>query len=658
MPNSQKLPLKAPSARWLVRAIREYSFLAFSLLALVMGLGFSAMGFGANFTNTAWAAGAAVGLFLALRWLVRAIREGEFGSDSLAVISIVATGITNEWLAASVISVMLASGRALEQWAEGRAKNQLAALLARAPQTAHRLSADGLVKDIALAEVAIGDKLLVKSGEVVPIDGLLTTEGTFDESALTGEPMPKWRAAGQEVSSGVLNSQAGVEMTAIRTAADSTYSGLIRLVEQAAAESANSVRLANRWAFIFVPFALALASATWLITGDYAPAVAVIVAATPCPLILAVPVAIIAGMSKASSRGAVIKGGAALEALARVETVLLDKTGTLTHGGPKVAAIAVAPGADADEVLALAASLEQSSPHVVAAAIIAEAKTRDLILVRAIDVTEEHGRGLAGHINGKRVEVGQPETTLPAWATAGLTDGRNLPTLLVAVTIDGQLKAVLGLDDPVRAESRATISALRKLGVTKILLVSGDRRATAQAVADEVGIDSVHAECNPEDKLRIVSAEMATAHGTVAAVGDGINDAPALAAASVGVAMGARGATAASEAADVVIIEDSLSHLATAIDIAQGARRRALQASGFGMSLAVGAMLLASIGTLDATASAVAQEFIDAGAILWALVPTRDRIQLGLGGKAETSGNRETSGKRDTSGNRKSRANL
>lgn len=633
MVNAQNSAPKLALLPGLMRQLREYSFLAFSLAALGMGLGFSAMGFGANFTNTAWAAGAAVGLFLAVRWLVRAIREGEFGSDSLAVISILATGLTNEWLAAAVISVMLASGRALEQWAEGRAKNQLAALLARAPQTAHRLAADGLVKDVVLAEVAVGDKLLVKSGEVVPIDGLLETEGTFDESALTGEPMPKWRAVGQEVSSGVLNSGGGIELTAIRTAADSTYSGLIRLVEQAQADSANSVRLANRWAFIFVPFALVLAGATWLITGDYAPAVAVIVAATPCPLILAVPVAIIAGMSKASTHGAVIKGGAALEALARVETVLLDKTGTLTHGGPRVAAISFAPGADQDEVLALAASLEQSSPHVVAAAIIAEAKTRGLTLGRATEVVEEHGRGLAGRIGSKWVEVGQPETTLPTWATSQLTQKRDLPTLLVAVTIDDQLKAVIGLDDPVRSESRVTIAALRKLGVSKIMLVSGDRRATAQAVADEVGIDTVHAECKPEDKLRIVIAEMAAARGTVVAVGDGINDAPALAAATVGVAMGARGATAASEAADVVIIEDSLSHLATAIDIAQGARRRALQASGFGMSLAVAAMVLASIGLLDATASAVTQEFIDAGAILWALVPARGRIKLESRGK-------------------------
>lgn len=600
---------------YMVKRLSGYSFLIVTVATLIFGLVLS----GANplAANLSWIFGAGIGFALATGWLIRAIRNREFGSDALAVISILATVLTGEFLAASVISVMLASGRALERWAEGRARHQLEALLARAPRVAHRLSANGL-DDVLLAQVAIGDRLLVRGGEVVPIDGTLQTEGTFDESALTGEPLPRWRAAGETVASGVLNAHGEVELITTQTAESSTYENLIRLVQQAQATSANGVRLANVWAVRFVPFALLLSIGTWVVTGKLSAAVAVIVAATPCPLILAVPVAIIAGMSKSAANGAIIKGGAALEQLASAETVLLDKTGTLTRGGPEIADIALAPGATEAEVLALAGSLEQSSPHVVARTIVAAAKNRNLELTRASNVVEQHGIGLTGTVDGKQVEVGQPRGGLPEWCNFN-------HSLLVYIWVDEKLQAVLGLDDPVREESANTIASMRRMGINRILIISGDRKATADAVGQAVGADEVHAECSPEDKLRIVRAE--SEHGKVIAVGDGINDAPALAAAAVGVAMGARGSTAASEAADVVIVEDSIKHLATAINIAKQARARALQSSGVGMSLAIAAMLAASVGFTNATESAVLQEFIDAAAILWALVPSRNRIE-------------------------------
>ena len=602
------------------KALRNnYLLLLFTMVALGAGL----IG---KFTGqqplslVAFAIGAAVGLALSISLLVAAIRHGEFGSDVLALISIIATALTNEWLAASVIAVMLAGGRALESWAEGRARGQLEALLARAPRIAHQLDSNGEVREVELAEVKIGAYLLVRSGEVVPIDGTLTSDGTFDESALTGEPMPQFRVAGDSISSGVLNSGGEVELLATNTAEDSTYSHLIRLVAQAQAGSANGVRIANKWAVRFVPFAISLAGVAWLISGQVSNAVAVIVAATPCPLILAVPVAIIAGMSKASTRGAIVKGGAALESLARVKTVLLDKTGTLTQGGPEITSINFAPGVSENHVLTLAASLEQSSPHVVAKAIVLEAKRRGLRLARATEVSEEHGTGLVGRVGESVVYVGQPLHSLPDWA-------KHDHSLTVAVSIDDNLAAVFGLDDPLRSEALDTIKDLRTLGVSRIAMMSGDRKETAESVAREIGLDEVFAECKPEDKLTIVHDEMKATSGTVIAVGDGINDAPALAAASVGVAMGARGATAASEAADVVIVEDSIAHLADAIDIAQGARNRALQAAGVGMTLATAAMLLGAFGLFSATASAVTQEFIDAAAILWALVPSASRIR-------------------------------
>lgn len=597
--------------------ITEYSFLIISLASLTAGLTLQSLS--PEYAWLAFAFGAAVGLIIAINWVVLAIKQREFGSDSLAVIAISATAITDEWLAASVISVMLATGRALEKWAEGRARKQLEALIERAPSTANRIGANNLVEQIPVDQVQIGDRILVRSGEVVPIDGSLLTPGTFDESALTGEPIPQPLTPGEEVESGVVNASGSVEMRAMRSASNSTYANLIRLVKSSSANSASGVRIANKWAIFFVPFSLAFSLLTWLITGEVDRAVAVIVAATPCPLILAVPVALISGMSRASARGAIIKGGAALEKLAKAKTVLVDKTGTLTHGGPAVTEVVVAPGRNQDEILALVASLEQHSPHVVAKALVSKAVSMKLELLPATEVSERPGEGIQGFVAGKKVVIRQPQTPLPAWSPAS-------HALLVAVEVDGDLVAILGLDDPVRDEAKQTIEVLRMLGIERILLVSGDREETSKNVGQLVGVDEVHFKCSPDDKLKIVEKELKRSPSGVVFAGDGINDAPALTLASAGVAMGAHGTTAASESADVVIVEDSIKQLAIAIDIAKGASLRAKQAAGGGMSLAMVAMVAAAFGLLDATGSAVAQEFIDIAAILWALMPTKKRV--------------------------------
>lgn len=589
----------------------DYLLLAVTIGALIAGLIFGEASTAGKYSL---AVGAIVGLGLSIALLVAAMRHGEFGSDLLALVSITATMLTNKWLAASVIAVMLATGRALERWAEGRARFQLEALLARAPRIAHLINEHGNPVDVPLEQIKLGDKLLIRSGEVVPIDGTLQDAATFDTSALTGEPIPEFFENGREVPSGVLNVGGQTFLITTRTAADSTYSALVRLVQQASAQNATGVRIANKWAVRFVPFAMIVALATWLVSGSVDQAVAVIVAATPCPLILAVPVAIISGMSRAAANGAIVKGGAALEQLAMAKTVLLDKTGTLTHGGPKISQMLFAPGSDESETLRLAASLEQSSPHIVAKAIVEQAIARDFKLDVASQVHEDHGHGVSGKVNGRQVRVGQPGGVLPDWASTN-------SALAVAIEIDGELMAIIGLDDPLRTDAMATVNLIRELGVERVLLVSGDRKTTAEKIGAEVGVDQVFAECKPEDKLAIVRAEMKVSTGSVIAVGDGINDAPALAAASVGVAMGAKGSTAASEAADVVIIEDSIKHLAIAISVAKGSRGRALQAAGIGMALSTVAMLFAAIGLLDATASALTQELIDTASILWALVP-------------------------------------
>lgn len=613
--------LLTPSCvQWQNRIVKSflprYWFLLVTVVGLLGGLGLSQS---SGLQWLPWAASAAVGFGLSLRWFIDALKNKSFGSDVLAVVSILATAVIGEWLAAAVISLMLASGRALETWAEGRAHSKLESLLKRAPQSVHVFAANGNPITVGIAEVPVGTRILVKSGEVVPLDGTLVTVGTFDESALTGEPLPVFREAGEEVASGVVNSDGSVELITTQNSQSSTYAGLIRLVQQAKADSAVAVRLANKWAVRFVPFALLLSVGTWLVTRNVDAAVAVVVAATPCPLILAVPVAIIAGMSKAASKGAIIKGGAALEQLARTKVILLDKTGTLTHGGPRVTSEWFAPGADGLETMSLAASLEQSSPHVVAKSVIGYAVARGAQLTHAQNVREDHGLGLSGTVVGKTVYVGQPKGEIPEWCLAD--EG-----LLVAIYIGGELAGILGLDDPIRDESTHTVARLKSLKVDRVVLVSGDRSGTVEKVAKQVGANDYFAECTPAAKLAVLEAEKQRTKGMVVVVGDGINDAPALAAADVGVAMGARGSTAASEAADVVIVEDSLSNLAIAVDVAQGARRRALQASGFGMALAIAAMVAAAIGLVNPTGAAISQEFIDAAAILWALVPARSRL--------------------------------
>lgn len=563
-----------------------------------------------------WVASGIIGLIPAINWFIRDLRSKSMGSDVLAVLSLTSTLLTGEYFAASVISVMLASGRVLETWAVGQAERQLKALLARMPRTVNRIGQNGALEKIQIEEIAIGDRLLIRAGEITPTDGVLSLEANLDESALTGEPLPVMRKVGEEISSGVLNAGAPFEFVATTTSENSTYEGIIKLVKSAQAHSAPGVRLANKWATRFVPIALGIAALAWILTGDVDRAVAVLVAATPCPLILAVPIAIVAGLSQSAKNGAVIKGGSILESISRVETVLLDKTGTLTHGGPALTSVNSAPGVSVEEVIAMAASVDQYSPHVVARAIVEHAKKNNLAISPCSDISELAGVQISGSINGEKVTVGQLTVDRPDWLT--FTE-----PLMVAVTRNEQLVGVIGLKDPIRPESKAIIAALRSAGVKRIALVTGDREETAKEVAAVIGITEVFAQTTAAGKLKITTDAMATATGTVVVVGDGINDAPALAAAHVGVAMGARGATAASEAADVIIVDDAIDRLIRAIVISKRARRKALQAAGIGMALSLVIMATGAMGITTASQGAVAQEVIDVIAILWALTTLR-----------------------------------
>ena len=601
--------------------VKDWLLLA-STFTLFMGLSLKFV-FSANVpASFVWAIGGLLGLIPAIKWVLDDLKDRQIGSDVLAILSILGATFTNEFFAASVISFMLATGRALESWAEGRAEFALKSLIDRMPKLANRKSQNGQLQTITVEEINPGDRLLVKSGEIVPVDGIAQESCYLDQSALTGEPLPVLLNKSDPVISGTLNAGNSFEIVATGGVNQSTYSGIVTMVRNSRNQSSPNIRLANKWALRFVPLTLALAAIAYWISGDAKRAVAVLVVATPCPLILAVPIALVAGMSRATKSGAVIKSGAVLEKLSRAEVVLLDKTGTVTHGGPVITEIATLPGLSTEYVLQIAASLDQYSPHVVAKSLVQEAKNREIEFLSANDVREVHGKEVTGLVAQRQVRVGAPPEHLPDWA--------QLPQpLLVALEVDGELLALFGLEDPIRSESRKTVDELHRLGVSEIVLVTGDKSDTANAVARELGINKVIAKSDPETKLRTVHDYRNRIKGTVIVVGDGINDAPALAASDVGIAMGAHGASAASEAADVVIIEDSIDRVTSAVALAKIAHRRAIQASLGGMLLALIAMIAAMFNHLTPSEGALLQEVIDLLAIFWALTTLKVKVPNG-----------------------------
>ena len=448
------------------------------------------------------------------------------------------------------------------------------------------------------------------------------SRAAIDELALTGEPIPVVKPIGAQIFSGALNAGETFEMTASSVAGESTYAGIVRLVTAAQAAKAPFVRLADRYALLFLPLTLAVAGAAWLLSGDLVRSLAVLVAATPCPLILAAPVAFIAGVARAARRGILVKGGGPLEKLARAHTVLLDKTGTLTVGGARLISIEPAPGASADEVLRLGACLEQASQHILAGAIVAAALARGLPLQMPAQVSETMGAGLQGMIAGQRVSAGSLDLILAGrrpeqWAARAVRRASWRSALVVFVAVEGRPIGALLLADELRSETPHAIRMLRAAGIARIVMVTGDRAAAAQTIGAALDLDFVLADRVPSDKVDAVRAEQRL-HPTIM-VGDGINDAPALAAADVGIAMGARGASASSQAADVVILADRLDRVGEAIAIARRARRIALQSIAVGMGLSTLAMLAAMVGWLKPVPAALLQEGIDVAVILNAL---------------------------------------
>jgi len=605
-------------AGWLARRSAAV-FLAVTVSGLAAGLILHVAGAG-RAGDAAWAAAGVCGAGYALWAMAEALRRRRAGVDVIALLAVVGALAVGELLAAAVISVMLASGRALEAWAAGRARRDLSALLERAPRTARRYR-DRAVEVVPLETVMPGDLLLIAPGELVPVDGTVTGGvAVLDESALTGEARPVERRAHEPVRSGVVNAGGPFDLRATATAADSTYAGVVRLVSQAEASQAPFVRMADRYALWFLLVSLAAAGAAWALAGAER-AVAVLVVATPCPLILAAPVALVAGLSVAARRGVVVKGGAVLEQLARCTSLLLDKTGTLTTGRPSLSAIITADSGEPAEVIRLAASLDQVSAHVLAGAVVSAAARRGCQLVLPQQVEEVPGQGIRGIVDGHRVAVGKASwvgmTGRPGWAKAARRRTRLDGALTVFVAVDGLPAGVLVLEDPVRPDAARTIRALRDSGISRIVMVTGDRAEVADTVGAVIGVDEVLAERTPADKLDAVRLERGRA--PVIMVGDGINDAPALALADVGVAMGARGASASSEAADAVLTVDRLDRLGEARAVARRTQRIATQSVLAGMAMSLVAMGAAAAGLLPAVWGALLQEAIDVAVILNAL---------------------------------------
>lgn len=617
------------------RGIRDYPLVGVVLLTALLGvvLEISGPDASARWVVSAVALGIAA---LQLRGMVEALRAGSYGVDVLAVTAIVSTVAVGEYWAALVVGLMLTGGEALEDYASARAGRELTSLLARAPSVAWREDEDGGLQEVDVAQVRPGDQLLVRPHEVVPVDAVLDSDdGVFDESSLTGESLPVERVRGDRVLSGALNGSGAVRLVATATAADSQYQRIVTLVQEAQESRAPFVRLADRVAVPFTATAFLIAGLAWGLSGDPMRFAQVLVVATPCPLIIAAPVAFMAGMSRGARGGMIVKDAGTLEQLSKVRSVAFDKTGTLTHGRPEVVAVHPAPGEDGDRVLAEAGAVESWSSHPLAQAVVAAARGRGGIPTSS-EVREVPAHGVEAVVDGVVVRVGKAAFVVPGGVVVPVADddggsGTELPGpapgpggavtghTRVHVSRDGRFVGTIVLADVVRAETPRTLGQLHRMGVGPTVMLTGDAEGTARRVAQEIGLDDVRAELLPEDKVAAVT----DLERPVLMVGDGVNDAPVLAAADVGVAMGARGSAAAVESADVVVMLDDLSRVPRLVLLGRHTMRVAWQAIAIGVGLSVVLMLVGATGRMPAFVGAWMQEVVDLACILWALLAAR-----------------------------------
>lgn len=602
-----------------VRQIAGFTLVPVALLGLVAGT----LAWWTGYPGPAaivWTVATLPVLLALLMEIVVALARADIGLDIIAALSMSAALSFGEPLAANVVALMYAGGGWLERFAEGRARKEMTALLGRVARTAMRRRGSDLL-EVPIESIEPGHVLLIRQGEVLPVDGHVASgyTATLDASALTGEAIPVSLDTGDEAQSGTTSVGAAFDLIATRPARDSAYAAIVRLVEGAQQSKSPMMRLADRYSLGFLAFTLLLAAAAWILGGTPERAVAVLVCATPCPLILAVPIAFISGMSHTAKTGLLVKSAGIFEAMARIKVAILDKTGTLTHGSAEIAKIVTTADVSSDDVLLYAASLDQASGHVLAAALIQGALAKGLALLPPTDVTEVPGAGIEGVVDGKRIIVGgdrfvaerakgDPAALHPPEATTALS---------VAVAIDGNVAGVILLEDVLRTDAHDFVAALRAGGIDRFILASGDKRQIADAIGATVGADEVLADVTPSQKVDAVIA--ARRYGPTLMVGDGVNDAPALAAADVGVAMGARGSAASSETAGAVLLVDALAPLALGLKTARRTRTIAFQSVAAGIGLSAMAMIAAAFGYLPPVQGALLQEAIDVAVILNAL---------------------------------------
>jgi len=608
-------------ARTSIEAVRRRSagLVALGALAGVVG-GVAAWAVGeAEIADAFWAASTALLLVPLTVSVVRSLLRRDIGVDAIALVSMAGALALGEYLAGAVVALMLAGGNALEERANRRAARELTALIERAPRSALVRRGDRLV-EVRVEAVVPGDRVMVRVGDVVPVDGMVESEEAIvDEAALTGEPLPVTIERGGPVRSGTTCVGEAFELVALRAATESTYAALVRLVEAAEGERAPFVRLADRYAAFFLPVTALVAAVAWAASGDPVRALAVFVVATPCPLILAAPIALSSGLSRCARVGIVVKGAATIERLGKARSVLLDKTGTVTLGRPELERMVALDGMQPDETLRLAASLDRLSSHPLAKALVAGAELRGLRLEIPRDVAESFGRGIEGDVGDHHVLVGSLRW-LADHGVAAVVPERLDGEAKVLVAVDGAAAGVALVGDRLRAEASRLVPSLREAGILHVALVTGDKPPVAQAVGDALGVDRVYAEQTPTQKLDVVRALQARPElRSIVMVGDGINDAPALALADVGVAMGSAGATVSSETADAVVMVDRVDRVADAVSFSRRALYIARQSVLLGMGASLVAMGFAAFGLLVPVAGALLQEGIDVAVILNAL---------------------------------------
>lgn len=566
-----------------------------------------------------------LGLFIVGTPLVlqtaRHVASGRFAVDLVATLAILLALILWQPLAGLVIVLMQSGGEALERYAERKATDAVRALEDAAPRIAHRIAGDS-VEDVEAGDVAVGDLLLIRPGELIPCDGIVITgRSHLDVAKLTGEPLPVKVEAGSRLMSGSLNQEGPFEMEALALASESQYARIVELVRSAQASKAPLQRLADRYGVWFTPLTLAVCLVAYLLSGDPVRVLAILVVATPCPLLLAAPVAIIGGINSAAKRQIIIRNGTALENLGEVTTAVFDKTGTVTVGRPRVRRVMRAGAQTESEILRLAGAVERGSSHLLARTLVEEAERAGGALPEAVDVHEASGRGITGIVEGHSVIVGAASYAIERFPNVSVELDRLDDAgegLRAYVVVDGTLSGIVEYADQVRPKIREMLSALRLLGVTRVLLLSGDQYANVRAVADELGIREAAGDLLPEQKVNVVRG-LVKAGDHVAMIGDGTNDAPALSTATVGIALASQGGGITAEAADVVILVDDLSRLPEAVSIGRRTMRIARQSIWFGLGLSASAAAVAALGGIAPVQGALLQEIIDVAVILNAL---------------------------------------